>query len=63
MLGLLQTNEELDMTMTRCGKVKAKSDEANAKATAERKLIAQDLCNAQKDLTDIRWTFSLWISP
>lgn len=41
--------------MARCSKVQGKSDEANAKGNAERKLIRQDLNNVSNDLSDIRY--------
>ena len=49
----LQTDEELAVTLAHCSKVQGKSDEAHAKASAERKLIEQDLNSARSDLEHI----------
>lgn len=63
------TNDELRTTVERCAKVEDKSEEANQKATAERKHIKSELDNVRKDLQQIseelaeaKMTFSSYIS-
>lgn len=63
------TNDELRTTVERCAKVEDKSEEANQKATAERKHIKSELDNVRKDLQQIseelaeaKMTFNNYIS-
>lgn len=48
-----QTNEELDKTVQRCGKVEAKSEDAHNKANVERVHIKRDLDTVREDLKKI----------